>query len=192
MNFTTLLQHPCVLLVARLVLAIVFLVAAASKLRGLHHFARIVVAYQVLPPELGYVFAYVLPWMEAILGFCLLLGVGIAWAAAVVGVLLSSFAAAGAVNLLRGRRDLQCGCFGERRTISAVTIVRDMLLLLLALQVTLFDTPRIATGGCEAFCRTLQWHPRPVDLIALAVVGSGLWCVWEFARRLRHRGRPRW
>jgi hypothetical protein len=55
--------------------------------------------------------ARVLPVAEIIVGLCLITGVLGRLAALAAALLLSAFVAGLSVNLLRGRRDLDCGCF---------------------------------------------------------------------------------
>ena len=74
-------------------------------------------------------------------------------------LLLSAYAAAIAVNLGRGRRDLACGCGGpdERRPIAAWMVWRNILIALAA--------------GAAAFA---PWSDRPLTLTDGVTVVCGV------------------
>lgn len=123
----SLLHHSCILLFSRLLLAGVFLFSAQSKLRDVRRFVQIVLAYRILPLSLGRLYGRLLPWLEGALGLWLLLGVAARYASAPAGLLLLSFFAAVALNLLRGRKQLECGCFGGRETLGPATLARELV-----------------------------------------------------------------
>jgi hypothetical protein len=95
----------------RIAVALVFLLAAIGKLRHIAVFHGVVSNYRVLPGVLVRPAAYGLPAAEAIIGAVLLAGLYTPWAELAAAALLAVFAAAMAVNLLRGRRHIDCGCF---------------------------------------------------------------------------------
>ncbi|CAG6395230.1 Methylamine utilization protein MauE [Actinacidiphila cocklensis] len=87
------------------------LVAGVPKLRDREGLLRVVRAYQVLPAGAERVVALLLPYAEIAVGALLVLGVAVRPAAALGGLLFLGFCAGLTVNLLRGRRELDCGCF---------------------------------------------------------------------------------
>jgi uncharacterized membrane protein YphA (DoxX/SURF4 family) len=76
----------------------------------------------------------VLPWFEMLLGAVLVSGLARPVAAALAGVVLLAFTGLMVLNLARGQRP-PCACFGarSRRPIGPVSLVRNLVLLALAL-----------------------------------------------------------
>jgi len=179
-----------VLLLLHLTLAFVFIFSAVSKLRDLHAFRVAVLDYRLLPVQLAPPFGQALPWLELLLGLMLLLGIG-AWLAALGSILLlSSFIIAMGINLLRGRKDLNCGCGGARHSqkVSGRLIVRNLGLILLALPLVVWgqDNPVVVGWAWQSFSFALAWlilvdHGLPFTLalcgvLMLALLGQQLRC----------------
>ena len=101
---------PAIATVATLLLATVFAIGAVAKLRAPASFAGVVANYRLLPDPLVRPFALTLPVIELVGAAGLLWAPTRAWAATLVAGLLLAFAAAMAVNLARGRYDIDCGC----------------------------------------------------------------------------------
>jgi hypothetical protein len=123
--------------VARWLLAAVFAVALAHKLRSLPAFAGIVRDYELLPPAMVPPAVGLIVVLEALVVAALAGGIGVPWAAMLAAALLAFYGAAMAINLARGRRDIDCGCFGPagtagRHTLSGWLLVRNSVLMLLA------------------------------------------------------------
>ena len=110
-------------------IALLFASAALHKLRDLRRFDEIFSAYGLLP---GARISWLVPLLEMAVAVGLAVKVYRPYAAALGMLLLSTYAAAIAVNLRRGRRDLACGCGGpdERRPISAWMVWRNILIAL--------------------------------------------------------------
>ena len=121
---------PAFSLLALLLLAAVFAAAAVAKLREPDVFAGVVEQYGLLPRVLVRPFAYALPVVELAAALGLLLPVSRAPAAALLILLLLGFAAAMAINLARGRSDIDCGCFigVQKQRISWTLVVRNLVL----------------------------------------------------------------
>jgi len=99
------------LLAARLIMAGIFIYASIEKIAEPAKFANDVYNYQILPDVLINLTALVLPWLELLLGLCLLTGVWLPGAVLAVNGLLIAFLTALVFNLARGL-DVNCGCFG--------------------------------------------------------------------------------
>ena len=121
---------PAFALLALLLLAAVFAAAAVVKLRQLEVFAGVVEQYALLPRGLVRPFAYALPVVELGAALGLLAPATRAAAAAVLILLLLAFAAAMALNLIRGRSDIDCGCFigVQKQRISWPLVARNLVL----------------------------------------------------------------
>jgi len=120
---------PAFSLLALLLLAVVFGLAAFLKLRDLEVFAAVVEQYRLLPAKLVRPFAYALPVVELVAVLGLLWPTTRGAAAAVLILLLLAFAAAMAVNLARGRSDIDCGCFvgPHKQRISWPLVLRNLV-----------------------------------------------------------------
>jgi uncharacterized membrane protein YphA (DoxX/SURF4 family) len=123
--------------VLRLALAAIFLYAAYTKLRQPWMlFAMSIDAYQLLPEWASLTLGRTLPWTELVLGVLLAAGFGLRYAAAGASVLLAAFFAVMLRAYVMGMK-IDCACFGLGEPISAVTLARDGLLLVLSAAVTL-------------------------------------------------------
>ena len=143
-----LLHDPAAIWAARLALAAVFALAAFTKLRALDEFIGVVHNYRVLPEVLVRPVAYGLPPLEAAAALGLLIAPARAPAASGAAALLVVFGLAMAVNLVRGRVEIDCGCFASalKQRISWSLVARNLVLIglaLLALRAPLAPRPLI-------------------------------------------------
>lgn len=138
-------------------MALLFAVAAAHKLRDLRHFDEIFAAYGLPAFTTHLHLSRAVPLLEALVAGGLLLEVSRGAAAYVGIVLLLAYAAAITVNLLRGRRELACGCGGpdDRRPIAPWMVWRNILCAVLLFPVL------------------LPWSPRPLELTDGVTIGFG-------------------
>lgn len=120
---------------ARLLLGLVFLFAAYEKILSPLDFAQAVYNYQILPSWAVNAVALTLPWLEAVIGVCLMAGFWLPGASTLAAGLLGVFSAALVFNMLRGL-DVDCGCFGARGSSGTssmkMSAVRDLVLFLVA------------------------------------------------------------
>jgi uncharacterized membrane protein YphA (DoxX/SURF4 family) len=125
-----------------LALGALFVYASVDKIRDPRAFARIVYHYQVVGPSarLGFVpanaVAVALPWVEAVTGTLLIVGLWRREAALVAAVLLTVFLAAAGSALARGIDIENCGCFtvgGEGRRAGWGLLAADAAMLAAAL-----------------------------------------------------------
>lgn len=133
-----LLRHPLVHAFVAAALGAVFLYASYDKILRPAEFARIVYHYRLLGPSarLGYVtpnlWAVTLPWIEAVIGLCLVVGAWRREAALVAGGLLMVFLVAVGYALAQGIDLANCGCFsvsGAGRGLGWRLITGDLGLL---------------------------------------------------------------
>lgn len=90
----------------RYVVALVFLMAAVTKITALEAFADHLVLHSELPPSFAQVVAAILPWLELTCGLCLLAGVAVREAAVILAVLLPAFT----LHLLAHPVEADCAC----------------------------------------------------------------------------------
>ncbi|UCE84150.1 MAG: DoxX family membrane protein [Deltaproteobacteria bacterium] len=128
------LSHPTTALVARVILACVFIVASLDKIKHPDSFAEAVFNYQLLPDVAVNLVAIWLPWLELVGGVLLLLGIWVRGSIVVLSGLMVVFLGALGVNLARGL-DIHCGCFisDSADPITVLTLFRDGFFLLLGL-----------------------------------------------------------
>lgn len=154
---------PALSWVVRAAVSLLFVSAAGHKLRDVEGFRRAVEGYDLLPRL----------WAVPVGGALIALEVGVAtglWfarvapvAALAAAVLLMGYGGAMALNLARGRRDIDCGCGGPggRQTISATLVVRNAFLAVAAL-----------VAALPASARALTWIDAMT--IAAAIVALAL------------------
>lgn len=93
------LRNPKLTFILRLVLGMTFLVFGASKLPDLAGFADTVISYRVVPDSLAQAYGLVVPWVEVIIGLCLILGLGLRFVAPFAILIIASFIAGTAGTL---------------------------------------------------------------------------------------------
>ena len=126
------LAYPQIQIAIRTLISLVFLSAAIGKLRHYVAFQGVLGNYRLLPQSWVAPVAHVLPPIEAAIAAGLLSGLAAPWPEAAAMILLSAFAVAMGINLLRGRRYIDCGCFQSalRQQLSWSLVLRNTILLL--------------------------------------------------------------
>jgi uncharacterized membrane protein YphA (DoxX/SURF4 family) len=140
-RFLSLCTSPILSLIFRVFLGALFLYSGIVKIADPLGFALSIYNYKLLPESLINVAAILLPWLEVIVGGSLLLGIGTGGGALIATALFSIFACALTINLIRGL-DIACGCFSTAANGGSINwfyLLRDLGLLLMSLQVLLFD-----------------------------------------------------
>jgi len=121
-----------VAIVTRLALAAIFIYSAYAKLKDPWYvFAASIDSYRIVPSAATIWMAKTLPWFELVLGVGLVIGIKTKWFAVVCGLLLLGFW----LSMLRAHllgMDIDCGCFGPGERISAKTLIRDSLMVILS------------------------------------------------------------
>jgi uncharacterized membrane protein YphA (DoxX/SURF4 family) len=151
---------------ARLFLGIVFVVASVDKIVHPKAFAEIIYNYQILPGFLINLTAIILPWLELLLGLCLLLGIWMPGAVLLSTFLLIVFQGSLVFNLARGL-NIYCGCFNTTSDVSSDTsmawyVFRDGIFLLLALVVCFYVFFRNHKGTDQDPLGTIMRFPGGV------------------------------
>jgi hypothetical protein len=120
-------------LYARISLGLLFLVAGLSKAWDRRAFVDAVNGFRIVPTHFAPIVAVVVISLELAGGGLLLAGTYEWLGAMLLGLLLVAFTLALIVNLRRGRRNLDCGCFGGRTVrIGWGHVAQNTLLLALA------------------------------------------------------------
>lgn len=187
---------------SRFVLATVFILAGLSKLSAPSSFARAVRKYDLLPQRLEAPVAYALPLFEMGCGVLLALGIGTSAVAVVLAGALIAFTIIVGIALTQ-RKVIDCGCFGPTapKKITWVSVVRNVLLLGMAILVTIVPSPAISiapivVGRASAFGQLPSGVGPPV-LIATttgtlgALVVSEALRAWKAARAFTQKDAQR-
>lgn len=135
--------------IGRLVLGGIFIYAGYAKIVlptmhprppvgvALTFFALQVDSYQLLPPWGVSFVAHTLPFAEIVLGLLVLAGWGLRIWSTIVSLIMAGFFAAVVRSYALGL-EINCGCFATPEKLTIATVVRDGLLLALAVLTTVF------------------------------------------------------
>ena len=125
-------------------LALIFGASGVMKLRDLEMFEGSVANYQLAPSRMEKPLAYLLPIVECVAAAGLLMASTRAMAASMLLALLTIFTGAIAINLARGRTNIDCGCFGPalRQKLSGWLLLRNLFLMILVAVVILPENDR--------------------------------------------------
>jgi len=158
----------------RVLIGLAFVAAAWGKAANRSVFRGVVANYRLLPDFLVAPFALALPAVEAAVGLSLPGRTFAPWPEIGAAGLLLLFAAAMAVNIRRGRRHIDCGCFqsAHKQTLSWTLVARNLALAVLALlsagaslPASLWELGEGLLAGTVAFLLlqslNLLWSVRP-------------------------------
>jgi hypothetical protein len=128
---------PALRTTLRCALALLWLASARHKLRDPQRFRDALAGFQLVPAAAVRMLAALVTALELGLGLGLLVpGAGSAPALA-TGALLALYALAITANLLRGRRALDCGCGARPQPLGEGLVVRNSVLVAIALAAAL-------------------------------------------------------
>lgn len=152
--------------VIRLGLGCLFLWSSVSKIQLPHDFLGHVYAYRLAGPASGMFVSMMLPWLELLVGACLLAGVfvgGALLASLGMGVLFTFVLA----SALGRHLDISCGCFSSSVAgkISYMTLIRAIGITLLsaaAYGATLLLPPKEWLPTVTRSKADTALQPRPV------------------------------
>ena len=137
-------MDPAIDLTLRAALALLFFVAATHKLRDVAAFQRTFGDYRLVPNALGARLALLVAPAELSVAMLLVAPDTSALGKMGAAGLLVVYGAAVGVNLVRGRRHIDCGCAGPhaRRPIGGGLVARNALLAAAALAALVPVRPR--------------------------------------------------
>ncbi len=143
-------KRQLLVLIARLVLAGAFVMAALPKIQDPVAFANSVSAFQVIDSGLSGWVALLLPWLELVIGLGILLPVIRRTSSILIGLLLLLFIVLHTSAWMRGL-DISCGCFGaemgESSTDYRWLILRNSLFLGAAMLVLKQDKQKLRSNS---------------------------------------------
>ena len=138
-------------LALRIYVGLIFIYASLKKIPDPGVFAENIAVYRIIPYQGLHLVAIILPWIELISGFFLILGMRTRAAASILGLLLFTFTLFVIINIFR-ESPINCGCFdtvGEPINWKKTTI--NAIWLLMTIQVFLFDRICIFRRGWFVF-----------------------------------------
>jgi hypothetical protein len=156
----------------RLVAVCLLAAAAGAKLAALEPFVGVVRNYRLLPAALARPLAYLIPPLELLIAAAILVFPSAMTPLASAGLLLLGFAGAMAINLVRGRAEIDCGCFlgFMRQRLSWTLVIRNVLL----------SAALLAVASTPASARVLLWF----DWLTIAAAVPSLLLIWAITSRL--------
>jgi len=168
---------------ARLLLALVFLVAAVAKLRDRSGFERSLLAFGAPAGAAGYA-AVVIPIAEIAVATLLIRAASTWWGAVVSLVLLAAFTTAVAINLAKGRTP-SCSCFGAAASepIGPATLARNLIFLSCALFIVVAG-PGTSLSGVPSWWIAASDDERFLAMTSLVLL-IALVAINSYAGRLR-------
>ena len=133
-----------VVFILRILLGIIFVYAAYTKLRQPWLlFAMSIDAYQLLPEWAVLATARVLPWLELAIGLLLLTGLALPYVSLIASVILAVFFGIMALSFGKGM-GIDCGCFGVGEALTAKSLARDGAVLSSAIVLCVMAFRRIS------------------------------------------------
>jgi len=135
---------------ARWILGVIFIYASYDKILHPITFADIVYNYQLLPDVLINITAIVLPWLELVIGCCLIAGLWMPGTVSWSSILLVSYTGALTFNLWRGL-DINCGCFSTTQgsSIGVESVLWDVAFLLISVYLLIYVFGSRTRGGSK-------------------------------------------
>jgi hypothetical protein len=169
------MSDPVIELSLCFALALLFAAAAWHKVSDRIRFGAVVRAYNLLPSWLAAPAARLLPLLEVSIAIALLYPPTRQAAALAAVPLLVLYTTAISVNLARGRREIDCGCFAAsaRVPLSNWLVLRNGVLMVAACALLL-----------PMRTRALIW----VDGLTVATALITMSLLWAAGQRLAHTG----
>jgi hypothetical protein len=120
---------PLIVLVLSVSLVLLFFMAARHKMSAPQEFRAQLAAYQLLPDVALTPVSRLLPLLEMAIVFLILVPQTRAFAALLAAALLFVYGLSMAVNMVRGRADIDCGCGGQPQVLSSWLLLRNAVLI---------------------------------------------------------------
>ncbi len=142
--------------VCRAFLATLFATSGLKKVFSVRRFLQVVSSYDILPPPVVKPAAISLIFGEIVIAVVLTIGLCPRATAIFAAFLLSLFTIAMATNLIRGRKNLDCGCFGRTGTKIHWALVARNIVIIVVVCGTLLIAPTVTVSllkfDLSAFC----------------------------------------
>lgn len=138
------LNNTILVLIARIVVALMFIVVGVGKITHPEEFAREISNYQLLPIIFINPLAIFLPWLELITGMMILFGVQIRANAILVAAMLIAFTIAIIIAVAKGL-SINCGCYSQiaAQKVGIPKILENTGLIILSLILVLTENKKL-------------------------------------------------
>ena len=121
-----------IVLLARLLIGGILIYASIEKIVNPEEFARAIDNYRIMPFGLENSIAIILPWLELVIGICLILGVFIDGASFLVIFMMMVFIIAISYAIISGY-NIECGCgLKPGELVGMQKIIEDLTYVILA------------------------------------------------------------
>ncbi len=169
----------------RLSLSTLLLSAASHKLSDRRRFRATVRAHSVLPSKIVPAFSELLPITEIAIALVLLRPAVTELASIATASLLAVYTLVLTINLARGRRDIDCGCFtsSKEAPLGLGAVVRNLALIAAALMLLLPARSRALVW--------IDWVTVGTTWITLALLWAAMQHLARTGPALRRMGGPR-
>ena len=132
-KLTSLKLHLILENFSRLAVGGVLIWSGLLKITNPLDFARTITNYRLFPEFLAFLGAIILPWLELLIGLCLITGIFRCGASFLAVCLFGGFVVVIAATLLRGI-NTECGCFGSlSRQVGLPLLIGDIFLWITSL-----------------------------------------------------------
>ena len=128
-------MDPVFTIIVSICMSLMFGIAAVHKLKAVAVFKATMNEYQLVPRMLSGVVAPLLILAELLAAILILVPAVRTTGLMIMAILLIIYTSGISINLLRGRRDIDCGCSGpaSRHELSGWLVLRNLVLLSLVL-----------------------------------------------------------
>jgi len=163
-------MDPVITIIISICMSFLFSFAAAHKLRAFAAFRAATDDYQLIPRQLSGLVSVLLIVTELLAASMVLIAPTHVAGLVIMAALLLVYTAGISINLVRGRRTIDCGCSGSalRHELSGWLVLRNLVLLGLVL------LSLVAQGSDWPAIKLLNWLDITVILFGV-VVASGLY-----------------
>jgi uncharacterized membrane protein YphA (DoxX/SURF4 family) len=106
------LFNKYLILIFRLIIGFIFIYASIWKIVDPESFARSIENYHLFPVAIINLIALILPWLELLLGFFIILGLFLRTTSLLVSILMSFFTIL-VLSVIFRNLDISCGCYSS-------------------------------------------------------------------------------
>lgn len=140
-------RSPYLSIFCRVLLGVIFIAFALSKILRPAVFALNVVDYSMMPSWGVNLWALALPWAELVCGLFLVLGIRTRAAATLIAAMNISFII-GLVNAILHHMPINCGCVGEvGEPVNWLKVLKNTGMVIMCLQIYLYDRFMVLDRG---------------------------------------------
>lgn len=180
-------SQPDLVLSARIFLGLILVAAGFSKMASLGKFAKVVLGYELMPQPLARILSKILPFIEVFLGAMLLGDLLLPWSAIGAGGVFFLFSVAVGLNLLRGRRDIPCGCFSveQEHQLNWWMVVRNGVFVCLAAWIAFISSASLfgrhwLSPSLSGSTRINSWS----ELFCTSLMAVSVIALWSLSKSL--------